>query len=121
VGREWAGPIIDKGVRVSASSTQEVAAIVKVAIPSPLRSYTQGAAEVNVAIPVLAPEEPPRLRSVLAALDARFPGFRFRIIDEQGALRPHIKMFVGRDLERDLATPIPQGAAVMIVAALSGG
>ncbi len=106
---------------MSASNSQEAAAIVKVSIPSPLRSYTGGDAEVSVAIPVLAPEEPPQLRSVLAALDVRYPGFRFRVIDEQGGVRPHIKVFVGRTAVRDLAAPIPQGESVLIVAALSGG
>jgi hypothetical protein len=106
---------------VVATRSPEAAAIVRVSIPSPLRSYTQGDAEVSVAIPVLAPEEPPRLRSVLAALDIRYPGFRFRIVDEQGALRPHIKVFVGQALKRDLSAAIPQGDDVMIVAALSGG
>jgi len=36
-------------------------------------------------------------------------------------VRPHIKLFVGGDMTRDLATPIPAGATLMIVAALSGG
>jgi len=93
---------------------------VRVRIPSPLRSYT-GAAETDVAVPVLAPELPPTLRGVLAALDLGYPGIRFRIIDEQGNVRRHIKVFVGSRLAGDLSTPIPAGAEVMIVAALSGG
>lgn len=101
--------------------TQEAAALVRVRIASPLRSYTGGAREVTVAIPVLAPELPPTLSGVLAALDRRYPGLRFRIIDEQGRLRPHIKLFVGLDLARDLAIPVPRDCEVMIVAALSGG
>jgi molybdopterin converting factor small subunit len=98
----------------------EAAAIVRVRIPSPLRSYT-GAPETEVAVPVLAPELPPTLRGVLAALDLAYPGIRFRIIDEQGNVRRHIKLFVGSKLVRDLSAPIPSGAEVMIVAALSGG
>ena len=43
------------------------------------------------------------------------------MIDEQGNVRPHIKLFVGNDVTRDLAAPIPSGATLMIVAALSGG
>ena len=43
------------------------------------------------------------------------------MIDEQGHVRPHIKLFIDTTLTRDLATPLPTGAAVMIVAALSGG
>jgi hypothetical protein len=103
-----------------AQLSPEAAAIVRVRIPSPLRSYT-GAAETDVAVPVLAPELPPPLRGVLAALDLAYPGIRFRIVDEQGNVRRHIKIFVGAKLARDLSTPIPAGVDVMIVAALSGG
>lgn len=106
---------------MGATNSQEAATVVQVSIPSPLRSYTGGESRISLAIPVLAPEEPPQVLSVLAALDARFPGFRFRIVDEQGHVRPHIKLFVGRTLVRSLGAPIPQGAEVMIVAALSGG
>jgi hypothetical protein len=99
----------------------EAAATVVVRIPSPLRSYTEGAAEVEVAIPVLAPELPPTLAGVLAAVEQQHRGLRFRIVDEQGKVRPHIKLFVGLEATRDLATPVPAGQDVMIVAALSGG
>jgi predicted phage tail protein len=89
----------------------------RVAIPSPLRSYTAGAATVTVACAADAPS----LGDVLAALEAAHPGIRFRMQDEQGHLRPHIKVFVDADVERDLAVRIPRGADIMIVAALSGG
>ena len=85
-----------------------------------LQSYT-GSAEVYVAVPVLAPELPPTLSGVLAALDGSYPGIRFRMIDEQGAVRPHIKLFVDQALTRDLRSSIHAGATVMIVGALSGG
>jgi molybdopterin converting factor small subunit len=104
-----------------ASVSTEAAAVVRVRIPSPLRSYTGGADEVVVAIPVLAPEHPASLAAVLAAVEARCRGLRFRIVDEQGRVRPHIKLFVGGTLAADLAVPVPAGAEVMIVAALSGG
>jgi len=105
---------------VSASSSHEAAAIVRVRVPTVLQSYT-GGAEVFVAVPVLAPELPPTLGGVLAALDGSYPGIRFRMIDEQGAVRPHIKLFVDQSLTRSLNTSIPAGATVMIVGALSGG
>lgn len=105
---------------MTARSSHEAAAVVHVRIPSPLRSYTH-AAEVAVAVPVLAPELPPTVRGALAALDGAYPGIRFRIIDEQGKLRPHIKLFIGNQMTRDLAAPLPAGAPLMIVAALSGG
>jgi len=93
---------------------------VRVRVPTVLQSYT-GGAEVFVAVPVLAPELPPTLGGVLAALDGSYPGIRFRMIDEQGAVRPHIKLFVDQSLTRSLNTSIPAGATVMIVGALSGG
>ena len=89
----------------------------RVAIPSPLRSYCAGAATVTVACAA----DSPSLGDVLAALEAAHPGIRFRMQDEQGHLRPHIKVFVDADVERDLAVRIPPGADIMIVAALSGG
>ena len=104
-----------------AKSTVEAGALVRLRIPSPLRSYTDGAAEVVVALPVLAPEHPPTLAGVLAALEQKHRGLRFRIIDEQGGVRPHIKVFIGLDLARDLQAQVPPGRDVMIVAALSGG
>jgi hypothetical protein len=105
---------------MSAQSSLEAAAVVRVRIPTPLQSYT-AEPEVGVAVPVLAPELPPTLGGVLAALNVAYPGIRFRMIDEQGGIRPHIKFFVDTTLVRDLATTVPAGATVMIVAALSGG
>ncbi len=101
-------------------SSHEAAVVVRVRVPSPLRSYTD-AAEVNVAVPVLAPEMPATLGGVLAALDAMYPGIRFRMIDEQGNVRPHIKLFIDTALTRDLQAALPARSVVMIVAALSGG
>jgi hypothetical protein len=105
---------------MSAQLSPEAAAVVRLRIPSPLRSYT-GATVAEVAVPVLAPELPPTLGGALAALDLAYPGIRFRIIDEQGGVRRHIKLYVGATLARDLSEPIPAGSEVMIVAALSGG
>lgn len=105
---------------MTARSSLEAASVVRVRVPSPLRSYTR-APEVAVAVPVLAPELPPTVGGALAGLDIAYPGIRFRIVDEQGRVRPHIKLFVGTTITRDLATPIPTGAPLMIVAALSGG
>ena len=85
-----------------------------VRIPGLLRSYTGGADVVELA----APET---LDDALAALDVRFPGFRFRIVDEQAAVRPHIRLFVDGVSARDLAQPLPLARELMIVGALSGG
>ena len=89
----------------------------RVAIPSPLRSDCGGATTVTIACATASPT----LGDLLAALDSAHPGIRFRMQDEQGKLRPHIKVFVGSAVERNLAIPVPPGADIMIVAALSGG
>lgn len=90
---------------------------VHVAIPSPLRSYTGGAARVVVEVA----RRPPRLRDVFAALDAAYPGIRFRMVDEAGKVRPHIQVFVAKRVQRDPDSILGQGDEVMIVGALSGG
>ncbi len=89
----------------------------RVLIPSPLRSYTGGATEAVV-------ESPPSgssLAEVLARLDARFPGIRFRVVDEQGRIRDHVRFFVGTRLVHDLAVRVGAGEDVHVIASLSGG
>jgi molybdopterin converting factor small subunit len=83
-----------------------------VRIPTPLRSYTQ-ASTVHA--------QGATVDDVLADLDRQFPGFRFRMIDEQGRLRTHMKVFVGMELCRDLSTPVSDAVEVSIMQALSGG
>ena len=85
----------------------------KVVVPTQLRGYTSGRAEVEATGATLA--------EVLADLDAQFPGFRFRVVDEQERVRRHVIFFVGGERQDDLTAPIPAGAEVQIVGALSGG
>ena len=84
----------------------------KVIIPTPLRSYT-GRREVEANGPTLA--------ALVADLDRRFPGLRFRVVDEQERVRPHVRFFVDGEQVRDLAQPLLPTATVVIVPALSGG
>ena len=92
-----------------------------VLIPGLLRSYTAGADRVELEVAPEAGDGPPELGDGLAALERACPGLRFRIIDEQGRIRPHIKLFVDGAQARDLRTPLPPAATLMIVGALSGG
>ena len=85
----------------------------KVGIPSPLRSYTGQAAEVEA--------EGATLRELLADLDRRHPGIRFRMIDEQDGIRPHVKIFVNRERVAGLEELLTTGDEVHILQALSGG
>ena len=54
-------------------------------------------------------------------LDRRFPGIRFRVIDEQDGLRPHMRLFVNREDVRTLDAPLGAADEVHIFQALSGG
>ncbi|MDE1940277.1 MAG: MoaD/ThiS family protein [Alphaproteobacteria bacterium] len=84
----------------------------KVLIPSPLRSYT-GESEVEA--------EGATMSALLNDLDARYPGLRFRMIDEQERMRRHMRFFVNGEQTFDLAHPLGPGDSVQIVQALSGG
>ncbi len=85
----------------------------KVLIPPALHDYTGGQREVQATGKNLA--------GMFADLDRRYPGMRFRIVDEQGAVRGHIRVFVNGDAVRAMDTPLRTKDEVMIVQALSGG
>jgi molybdopterin synthase sulfur carrier subunit len=86
---------------------------VKVRIPSPLRSYTDQQTVVDATGETVG--------AVLADLDRQFPGVRFRMIDEQGHVRKHMKIFVNDEATRDLDAEVTEADDVTIVQALSGG
>jgi sulfur-carrier protein len=83
-----------------------------VLIPSALRSYTRQQ-QVQATGACLA--------ELLADLDRQFPGIRFRMIDEQDAIRRHIRIFVNGAQTFDLSRPLGATDDVAIVQALSGG
>ncbi len=85
----------------------------RVGIPTPLRSYTKGRGEVEA--------EGRNLTELLADLDRRYPGIRFRMIDEQERIRPHMRIFVNREEARDLTRRLTPADEVRILQALSGG
>ena len=84
-----------------------------VRIASPLRSYTAGAATLTAHGSSLA--------EVLASLEQRCPGIRFRMIDEQGEIRPHMRLFVNSSEARELSAQVADGDTVHVICALSGG
>ena len=85
----------------------------KVQIPTPLRSYTGKKSVVEASGATVG--------EMLAEIDRRYPGFRFRIIDEQGSIREHIKIFINEKQARSLGAPLQPGDMIHIVCALSGG
>lgn len=85
----------------------------RVSIPTPLRSYTNAASEVEA--------EGGTLAALLEDLDRRYPGIRFRMIDEQDGIRKHMKIFVNRERVAGLDESLVEGDEVQILQSLSGG
>ena len=85
----------------------------KVRIPTPLRSYTDQRAEVDA--------DGATLSELLVDLDRRYPGIRFRMVDEQGRIRKHMKLFLNGESARDLDVSVAESDEVVIMQALSGG
>ena len=89
---------------------------VSVRIPTILRSYTDGESEVSA--------EGGTLAEVLDHLEATYPGIKARILDEQGAIRRFVNVYVGNDDVRfldALGTNTPEGAQVSVIPAVAGG
>ncbi|MCF3184946.1 MoaD/ThiS family protein [Streptomyces polychromogenes] len=89
---------------------------VNVRIPTILRTYTGGAAEV--------PAEGATLAEVIDSLEANHPGIAARVLDDQGKLRRFVNVYVNDDdvrFEGGLQTATPEGAGVSIIPAVAGG
>lgn len=87
-----------------------------VRIPTILRSYTGGAAEVTI--------DHGTLREVIGHLDATYPGIGARLLDETGRLRRFVNVYVGDEDVRfasGLDTPVPAGTQVSVIPAVAGG
>ncbi len=85
----------------------------RVQIPTPLRSYTKEAVWVEA--------QGVTLDALVDDLDRQYPGIRFRMINEQGRMRPHVRFFVNAVAVHDMALPLSGTEEVCIVQALSGG
>jgi sulfur-carrier protein len=89
---------------------------VQVRIPTILRSYTGGAAEVTAAAGTL--------REIIAGLDAAYPGLAGRLLDDGGQLRRFVNVYVGEEdvrFAQGLDTPVAAGARVSVIPAVAGG
>lgn len=89
---------------------------VSVRIPTILRTYTGGESEVIA--------EGGTLADVLDDLESRHAGIKGRIVDEQGAIRRFVNVYVGNDDVRfleSLDTPTPDGTQISVIPAVAGG
>lgn len=87
-------------------------------IPGPLREFTEGHSEVEIA------HSPTILAEALSALWILYPGLRDRLATEQGEIREHINIFIGDDDVRftgGLTSRLSAESEISIVPAISGG
>lgn len=85
----------------------------RVEVSSVLHSYTGGRSEVEADGSTIA--------EVFDDLDRRFPGLRFRVVDEAGRIRPTMLVCIGQEVCRDLQRPLAPQEVLRILHALSGG
>ncbi|HMF90444.1 MAG TPA: ubiquitin-like small modifier protein 1 [Candidatus Angelobacter sp.] len=91
---------------------------VTINIPSYLAAFADGQRSVRLT------SSPATVSAALDALWGQHPALRDRVVDEQGQVRQHINIFVGDESIRfaqGLATPVSDGAEILIVPAVSGG
>lgn len=89
---------------------------ISVKIPTILRTYTGGSADVTVTGSTLS--------EALSDLDVQFPGIGARVLDDEGKLRRFVNVYVNDDDVRfleDLQTPTPDGTSISIIPAVAGG
>lgn len=86
-----------------------------VRIPTILRTYTGGEAEVTV--------EGATLGAVITSLDAQYPGIAARVLDDNGALRRFVNIYVNDDDVRFLEglETKTEGVSISIIPAVAGG
>src|SRR5260370_36823758 len=85
-------------------------------IPGPLRRLSDG--QITVAV------EASDLASAIVALDARYPGFRDRLLDENGELRQFVNVYLNDEdvrLGSGLQAKVGERDEISIVPAGAGG
>ena len=88
-------------------------------LPGVLRPLANGAATIEVPLPGSG-----TMADVVAHLEQAHPGVHARIVDERGAVRRHVNLFVGEEsirLTGVLATPVTADDEIWVIPAVSGG
>jgi len=85
-------------------------------IPGPLRTLSGGESTVTV--------EAQDLRTAIDELDSRFPGFKGRLLDDEGQPRQFVNLFLNEEDVRQgqgLSSPVGEKDEIAIVPAVAGG
>jgi molybdopterin synthase sulfur carrier subunit len=89
---------------------------VTVRLPGALRDATGGQTKLEAPAGSLA--------DVISDIDRRHPGFRARVLDDSGALRTYVNVYIGDDDARSKGgtdATVPDGSEVMVIPAMAGG
>ena len=89
---------------------------VTVRLPGALRDATGGETNLKASSGTL--------REVIVEIDRRHPGFASRVLDEEGALRSYINVYIDEDDARTRGgsdATVPDGSEVMVIPAMAGG
>jgi molybdopterin synthase sulfur carrier subunit len=89
---------------------------VTVRLPGALRDATGGQTRLEASAGTLA--------DVISDIDRRHPGFRARVLDEGGAIRTYVNVYIGDDDARTrggTSATVPDGSEVMVIPAMAGG
>ena len=89
---------------------------VTVRLPGALREATGGKTKLQASAGTLA--------EVISDIDRRHPGFRSRVLDESGAIRTYVNVYIGDDDARakgGTRATVPDGSEVMVIPAMAGG
>jgi len=89
---------------------------VTVRVPTPLRRLTDGQGEVEV--------EARTVKEAIEKLEEQYPGFKERLLDENGELRRFVNLYLNDEDIRFLKgvdTELKDGDVLSIVPAIAGG
>jgi molybdopterin converting factor small subunit len=89
---------------------------VTVRLPGALRDATGGKTKIEATGRTLA--------AVFEDIESRHPGFKGRVLDDDGRLRTYVNVYIGEDDARSkggIDAPVPDGAEVMVIPAMAGG
>lgn len=89
---------------------------VTVRLPGALRDATGGQTKLEARAGTLA--------DVISDIDRRHPGFRSRLLDDSGAIRTYVNVYIGDDDARTkggTGAAVPDGSEVMVIPAMAGG
>jgi molybdopterin synthase sulfur carrier subunit len=87
-----------------------------VRVPTPLRRLTNGQGEIEV--------QASTIREAIEKLEEQYPGFKERLLDENGEVRRFVNLYLNDEDIRFLKgvdTELKEGDTLSIVPAIAGG